>query len=370
MKKPFLIILFLLPFSVFAQAGKYILKGKIADLNSPAHVFLVYNRTLEGSAELHNGEFEIHGEIDQPTTAYLSLNKDGDKYASDNYVPLYLEPGTITLTSPDSLTKAKITGTRNNDANEEYKALMQPLDKRDDELYARDTNATEAQKSSVTFLKELQLLNKKLEDDKKTVEKHFILTHPWALVSLDVVYYYAYYSPYDEVKVLYDGLSPAVKNSLQGLEYAGELKKMESVSIGKIAPDFTLPDTSGHDISLSSFKGKYVLVDFWASWCPLCRQANPDIVKTYNRYKNRNFTILGVSLDKEGDRATWLKAIHHDNLSWTQVSELQFWQSKVVQLYHLTALPQNFLIDPNGKIIAHELTGEELATRLSGLLGN
>lgn len=371
MKKPFLILLLLMPFVAFAQFGRYTLKGKIANLNSPAHVFLVYNRTLVNSVELHNGEFEIDGTISEPTTAYLSLNKTGDKYAYDNYVELYIEPGTIRLMdASDSLSKAKITGTKNNDASEAYKQLMLPFNKRDDELEVRDTAATEAQKSSAAFLKDLQLQNKELQAEEETIQKKFIKTHPSALVSLDVLFYYAYYSPCEEVKALYDGLSPAVKNSQRGVEYAAELKKMATVSVGKAAPDFTLPDTSGKDISLSSFKGKYVLVDFWASWCPLCRQANPDIVKVYNQFKDKNFTILGVSLDKTGDKATWMKAIHHDNLTWTQVSELKFWKSEVVGLYHLTALPQNFLLDPDGKIIARELTGEELSARLSGLLGN
>jgi len=371
MKKPFLILLLLMPIAAFAQNGKYTLKGKIANLNSPAHIFLVYNRTLVSSVELHDGEFEIAGTISEPTTAYLSLNKDGDKYAYDNYVELYIEPGTITVAdASDSLSKAKITGTKNNDESEAYKQLMLPLNKRDDELEVRDTAATEAQKSSAAFLKDLQIKNKALQEEEEAVQKKFIQTHPLALVSLDVLYNYAYYSPYEDVKALYDGLSPAVKNSQPGVEYAAQLKKMETVSVGKLAPDFTLPDTSGNEISLSSFKGKYVLVDFWASWCPLCRQANPDIVKVYNQFKSKNFTILGVSLDKAEDKATWIKAIHHDNLTWTQVSELKFWKSGVVGLYHLTALPQNFLLDPDGKIIARELTGEELTTRLSGLIGN
>jgi thiol-disulfide isomerase/thioredoxin len=113
---------------------------------------------------------------------------------------------------------------------------------------------------------------------------------------------------------------------------------------------------------------KYVLVDFWASWCPLCRQANPGIVKTYNQYKDKNFTVLGVSLDKSGGKSAWLNAVHHDALPWTQISELKFWQSSVVSLYNLTALPQNFLLDPDGKIIARELDGNELAAKLAEVL--
>jgi peroxiredoxin len=153
------------------------------------------------------------------------------------------------------------------------------------------------------------------------------------------------------------------------MQYAETLKQMKHVGIGSIAPNFALPDTANRLIRLSSYRGKYVLLDFWASWCPICREAAPGVLKAYNSYRNNKFSILSVSLDKPGDRRKWLEAIHHDGLRWTQVSDLQFWKSPVVSLYKLTALPSNFLIDPNGKIIARDLDSDELAARLSGIFG-
>jgi peroxiredoxin len=140
----------------------------------------------------------------------------------------------------------------------------------------------------------------------------------------------------------------------------------ETQWIGKAAPELSLPDINGNQIKLSSFKGKYVLVDFWASWCLPCRRENPNVVQAYNKYKNKNFTILGVSLDKEKD--DWVHAIQKDNLSWTQISDLREWNSAAVSTYNFTGIPFNVLIDPEGKIIAQSLRGDELDQKLSEIL--
>ncbi|MGK2864237.1 MAG: peroxiredoxin family protein [Chitinophagaceae bacterium] len=138
--------------------------------------------------------------------------------------------------------------------------------------------------------------------------------------------------------------------------------------VGKEAPDFSLPDINGNPVKLSSFRGKYVLVDFWASWCSPCRIENPNVVKTYNQFKNKNFTILGVSLDRPGQKDKWLKAIEDDKLTWTHVSDLQFWNSPVVALYGFEGIPFNVLVDPQGKIIAEGLRGSDLDNTLSEVL--
>ncbi len=137
-------------------------------------------------------------------------------------------------------------------------------------------------------------------------------------------------------------------------------------AVGTDAIDFTLPDTSGNPVSLNQFKGKYVLVDFWASWCKPCRLENPNVVQAYQMFKDKNFTVLGVSLDK--DMPNWIKAIGEDNLTWSHISDLKFWKNEVALKYHITGIPANMLIDPNGKIIAKNLRGEDLIMKLQELV--
>ena len=136
--------------------------------------------------------------------------------------------------------------------------------------------------------------------------------------------------------------------------------------VGKQAPDFSLPDVNGRNVSLASFKGKFLLVDFWASWCGPCRAENPNVVKAYNEFKGRNFTVLGVSLDKE--KGPWQEAIHADRLDWTHISDPKFWSSKAVATFKFNGIPFNLLIDPSGKVIAQSLRGDDLENKLKEVL--
>jgi thiol-disulfide isomerase/thioredoxin len=134
------------------------------------------------------------------------------------------------------------------------------------------------------------------------------------------------------------------------------------------APDFTQTDPDGKPVKLSDFRGKYLLLDFWASWCGPCRAENPNVVKAYNQYKDKNFTILSVSLDKEDAREAWLAAIKKDGMPWNHVSDLKYWKNEASVLYTIQAIPDNFLLSPEGKIIARGLRGEALAAKLAELL--
>ena len=151
-----------------------------------------------------------------------------------------------------------------------------------------------------------------------------------------------------------------------GKEFVAFVAKVKATAIGQPAPEISLPDPSGKIVSLSSFRGKYVLVDFWAKWCGPCRRENPNVVKAYNQFKGKNFDILGVSLDRT--KADWLQAIQEDGLVWNHVSDLKYFESQAAQDYNINGIPFSILVDPAGKIIAKNLRGPELQKKLESVL--
>jgi peroxiredoxin len=375
MKKIILFALTTWPAIVFAQNNKYDIQGKIDDFNAPAKMYLEYRfpkgKPIYDSCTVVNGKFHFAGSVGAaPLNAYLLFNSKGTGTGkADGYRAIYLEPGLINVNAVDKIENATVDGPKTNQENEKYQLLQKPVNDAYTALEEKQKAATAEQKASPEYIKKEKADEKAIDDLSAATDKKFIQENPNSIISLNALETLAYSADYVDLKPLYDALTPAVKSTDAGKALGERMPKLKAVALGAVAPEFAEADTSGKVINLSSFRGQYVLIDFWASWCGPCRRENPNVVKAYNHYKGQKFTILGVSLDKPNAKDKWLAAIHKDGLTWTHVSDLKFWDSKAAGLYAVRGIPQNFLLDPNGKIIAKNLRGDDLEDKLAEIFG-
>ncbi|MBS1603571.1 MAG: AhpC/TSA family protein, partial [Bacteroidetes bacterium] len=322
-----LFFIVVLPAWVFGQDQHYTITGKISHLNAPAKAYLFYDETID-SAGIKDGHFQFSGMIHQPMSAHLVVNIRGTGPSSVQigYIPFkllfYLEQGKISITSPDTIANATVAGGPLNTDYTKFRALLQPVE----EAFQR---CSDDKQMYAVGARQKQLYLQFIKDNPGSLMSLFLLRTYAGFSSLLIPTVISDQPRYTAIDSLYSSLDRSVVTSRAGVELGEALARKKRVAIGAMAPDFSQTDTAGRLISLHDFKGKYVLIDFWASWCSPCRSENPNLVKAYNKYRSKGFAILGVSLNSSGERQQWLKAIRADGLTWPQISDLKGWKNEV-----------------------------------------
>ncbi|MFM7672221.1 MAG: redoxin domain-containing protein [Bacteroidota bacterium] len=358
--------LFLGALSAAAQTKprSFTLNGRFQGPDTLAKKVYIQYRGEQGwkmdSSVVTAGLFSFTGKIKEPTLARLMTRN-----VTEN---IFLMPGTQRIRMNSQGKDLRVYGSEAHRAYRKLKKKTAPYDKQYQSLIEQYQAYGKAKEKVKQAAVEEQI-DSIDEVRKQKVYRPFLLETPNTPISPFVLQEYAGWDiDPRQIEPLYNTLAPYEKEypSMKELKQSIDMAKLTQV--GAPAMEFVQNDTLDKPVALSSFRGKYLLIDFWASWCGPCRAENPNVVKAFQQFRSKNFTILGVSLDRPGQKDKWMKAIHDDGLTWTQVSDLKFWSNAVAVQYGIRAIPQNLLIDPNGIIVGKNLRGEKLMSALEGMV--
>ena len=373
---------FLGAFSQTNNSKPFTISGELKKIKEPVEsvqlYYVVNGQSFTDSSKVIAGKYSFKGSVPKPTISrmravYKVIPKTTPKAVNQSrYLAyLFIQSGKITIAHVDSFSNIQVTGSPAHTDFKKMQALAKPYNAKLQALYAKYAQYRNSGDMASMRNVEVSLDSISREMNEK-VCGDFVKTNPNSPIAVFALQQYASDESIDinKLESLFELLPASAQTTASGKAMRDRIDNVKKTQIGAEAIDFTQNDTSGNPIKLSSFRGKYLLVDFWASWCGPCRQENPNVVKAFTKYKDKGFNILSVSLDRPDGKEKWLKAIHDDGLEWTHVSDLQFWNNAVARMYGIQSIPQNFLLDPNGKIIGKNLRGEELERSLEKIFGN
>ena len=343
---------------------EFVVKGNIQDSDSVT--FMLQKReagkfiTLD-SALSRNGIFKMTGSVQFPEMVQLVAT------GRQKRVSFYIENSEITISGNlDSLSFAEVSGSKTQDEYQSFIDSNKPLSEKYSNLYIEYQSAR--QENNTEKIAELEKEAEAIQNEMTQLEKDFVKNNPSSYVSPSILNSLSYEMEASDIEAAINALDTNVARIPVAKDLMARAQVMKAVAIGQKAPDFTLNDVSGNPVSLSSKIGaKLLLIDFWAGWCNPCRQENPNVVRVYKEFNKKGFDVFGVSLDRTKDE--WVEAIAADKLTWTHVSDLEYWNNAAAKLYAVNAIPANFLLDENGIIIARNLRGEDLYNKVKEVLG-